>query len=334
MKRITLAIVLTLSSASVAFAQSPAPGLPSPLGNPSAVAAPPTQPPPPLPPRADGVPADMAFGAYQRGNFLYALLEAEHRLDANPKDAAAMTLIGEIYRDGAAVPRSDAEASRWYRLASNLGDRQAAYELGAMLVQGENGVTKDPVAAKAQFERAAAKDHPGALYNLGVMALQGLDGKAPDYKQAADYFLRAANAGDDDAAYSYGVMLRDGKGAPQNIAEASRWLRRAADDGIIAGQVEYAIMLFNGEGVKKDEAEAAKILLTAASRGNPIAQNRVAHLYVSGEALPKDMAKAAAWNSFAKAGGLKDDGLDVATANLTPDERSRFTKMVHELAGF
>ena len=38
----------------------------------------------------------MAFGAYQRGNFLYALLEAERRLDANPKDTAAMTLIGEI----------------------------------------------------------------------------------------------------------------------------------------------------------------------------------------------------------------------------------------------
>jgi TPR repeat protein len=93
-------------------------------------------------------------------------------------------------------------------------------------------------------------------------------------------------------------------------------------------------MLFNGEGVKKDEAEAAKILLTAASRGNPIAQNRIAHLYVTGEALPKDMAKAAAWNSFAKAAGLKDDGLDVATANLTLDERRRFTQMVHELAGF
>jgi hypothetical protein len=166
------------------------------------------------------------------------------------------------------------------------------------------------------------------------MALQGLDGKKPDYNQAAQYFLRAADAGDDDAAYSYGVMLRDGKGAPQDIVEAVHWLKRAADDGIIAGQVEYAIMLFNGEGVKKNEAEAAKILLAAAARGNPIAQNRVAHLYAKGEALPKDMAKAAAWNSFAKAGGLKDDELDVETANLTLDERRRFTKMVHELAGF
>src|SRR5580693_9542981 len=254
MKRIVLVPVLALSLSGAAFAQTPAPSVSSPLASPSSVAAPPTSAPPSLPPRADGVPADMAFGAYQRGNFLYALLEAERRLDANPKDTAAMTLIGEIYRDGAAVARSNQEASRWFRLASNLGDPEASYELGALLIQGENGVTKDPAAAKAQFERAAAKNHPGAMYNLGVMALQGLDGKTPDYNQAAQYFLRAANAGDDDAAYSYGVMLRDGKGAQQNVEEAAHWLKRASDDGIVAGQVEYAIMLFNGEGVKKDEA--------------------------------------------------------------------------------
>jgi len=336
--RTLLPLAAALIPASVAFAQGQPSGAPlqsplSPLATQSPALGGPAAP-PPLPPRADGVPADLAFGAYQRGNFLFALLEAERRIDANPKDAAAMTLIGEIYRDGAAVPPSDQEASRWFRLASNLGDRAAAYELGVLLVQGGKGVAKDPAGAKAQFERAAAKNHPGALYNLGVMALQGVDGKSPDYKEAAQYFLRAANLGDDDAAYSYGVMLRDGKGAPQNISEALRWLKRAADDGIIAGQVEYAIMLFNGDGLPRDEAGAAKILLAAASRGNPIAQNRVAHLYARGEALPRDLAKAAAWNSFAKAAGLKDDQLDVATANLSLDERRRFTKMVHELAGF
>src|SRR6202789_4217951 len=140
MKRIALFLGLTLCLSSAALAQRPAQGVTSPLASPSTLAAPPTSAPPPLPPRADGVPADMAFGAYQRGNFLYALLDAARRLDANPKDAAAMTLIGEIYRDGAAVTRDDREASRWYRLASNLGDSQAAYELGALLIQGEDGV--------------------------------------------------------------------------------------------------------------------------------------------------------------------------------------------------
>ena len=328
-----LAVLFAISLAGAASAQTATPDVTSPLlnfggfGSRDAL-------PPPLPPRADGAPPDLAFGAYQRGNVLVALREAERRIDANPKDAAAMTLIGVIYHDGAAVARDDREASRWYRLASDLGDPQAAYELGVLLLEGANGVTKDRAGAKAQFERAAAKNHPGALYNLGVMALEGAGGNAPDFAKAAIDFLRAANAGDDNAAYSYGVMLREGKGVPQDIVEAAHWLKRAADGGIIAGQVEYAIMLFNGEGVKKDEAGASKILLIAAARGNPIAQNRIAHLYASGRALPRDLAKAAAWNSFAKAAGLYDQDLDVATANLTLDERRRFTKLVHELGGF
>ncbi len=333
MTRIALVIVLTLGSAGAAFAQAQPQSVASPFAT-RAEAESRTSLPPALPPRADGVAPDLAFGAYQRGNFLYALLEAEKRLDSNSKDAAAMTLIGEIYHEGAAVVGDDHEASRWYSLASNLGDPQAAYALGVLLLQGAKGVPKDPVAAKAQFERAAAKDHPAALYNLGIMELNGVSGKTPDYAKAAQYFLRAANAGDDNAAYSYGVMLREGKGVPQDIVEAAHWLKRAAEGGIIAGQVEYAIMLFNGDGIKRDEAAAAKILLIAAARGNPIAQNRIAHLYVSGRALPRDLAKAAAWNSFAKAAGLQDQDLDVATAALTPDERRRFTQMVHEVAGF
>jgi uncharacterized protein len=333
MRRFGLAVALALILASAAFGQTQAPNVDSPFATRAGAASRPSLP-PALPPRTDGVAADLAFGAYQRGNFLFALLEAERRLDANPKDAAAMTLIGEIYHDGAAVIGDDREASRWYGLASNLGDPQAAYELGVLLLQGAKGVAKDPAAAKAQFERAAGKNHASALYNLGIMELDGANGKTPDYARAAQYFLRAANGGDDNAAYSYGVMLREGKGVPQDIVEATHWLKRAADGGIIAGQVEYAIMLFNGEGSKRDEAGAAKILLVAAARGNPIAQNRIAHLYVSGRALPRDLAKAAAWNSFAKAAGLQDQDLDVATAALTLDERRRFTKMVHELGGF
>ena len=126
---------------------------------------------------------------------------------------------------------------------------------------------KDPDAAKAQFERAAAKNQGPALYNLGVMALDSSSGRKPDFSKAAQYFLRSANAGDDDGAYSYGVMLREGRGVPQDIAEGARWLKRAADAGVIAGQVEYAIMLFNGEGVPKDQAAAVAILRVAAAKG-------------------------------------------------------------------
>src|SRR5208283_4755484 len=153
-----LAVAVGLAGA--AAAQTAPPNAASPFGAaaPVGIGAPPPAAPSALPPRADGRPPDVAFGAYQRGNFLVALKEAERRIDDNPKDAAAMTLIGEIYHDGAAVGKSDLEASRWYRLASNLGDPQAAYELGVMLLAGASGVPKDPAGAEAQFERAAAKN--------------------------------------------------------------------------------------------------------------------------------------------------------------------------------
>ena len=53
----------------------PAPNIGSPLLNLSGFGAREAVP-PPLSPRADGLPPDVAFGAYQRGNFLAALKEA------------------------------------------------------------------------------------------------------------------------------------------------------------------------------------------------------------------------------------------------------------------
>src|SRR5271156_3838161 len=162
-------------------------------------------------PTASSAPTDLAFGAYQRGFYLTAFREAMKRLGANPRDAAAMTLIGEIYNDGYAIKADSAEAARWYRLASNLGDREAAFALGALLLNGATGVDKDRAAAQAQFQKGGGLGQAEALYDLGVMAIEGEGNEKPDFAKAADYFRRAAEAGDDNGAYSYGVLLREGR---------------------------------------------------------------------------------------------------------------------------
>jgi uncharacterized protein len=277
---------------------------------------------------------DLAYGAYQRGYYATALREAMKRLNANPKDGPAMTLIAEIYKDGVSVKKDFAEAAQWYRLAADAGDRQARFALGLMLLRGEPGVPKDRVAAAALFEKAAAQNHAGALYNLGVMAIEGDGTSGPDFVKAADMFRRSAEAGDDDGAYSYGVLLRDGRGVPLDISAAARWLKRAADGGIIAGQVEYAIMLFNGVGVVRDEAGAAKLFLKAAAKNNPIAQNRLAHLYATGRGVPQDPVQAAAWHRFAKAAGIEDANLDALTAGLTAEQLAKVDQAVRLQAQF
>ena len=272
---------------------------------------------------------DLAFGAYQRGMYATALQEATARVSAKSADAPAMTLIGEIYRDGVSVRRDFAEAARWYRLAGDLGDRSAQFQLGMLLLQGADGVTADRTGAKGLLEKAAAQGHAGALYNLAVMAIEGESDSKPDFTRAADLFRRAAEAGDDNAAYSYGVLLREGRGAGLDISQAAEWLKRAADNGIIAGQVEYAIMLFNGIGVEKDETGAAKLFAKAAARNNPIAQNRLAHLYASGRGVPKDFIRAAAWQRFATAAGIEDKELDAIIDKLSQQDQAKVEELVH-----
>jgi len=280
-----------------------------------------------LTPTPGGPPADLAFGAYQRGYFLTALREATQRVAANPKDAAAMTLIAEIYRDGLAVKQDFAEATHWLALASRNGDANAQFELGVMMLDGASGVARDRKGAQAQFEKAAAQGHPASLYNLGVLAIDVEKGQQPDLARAAGYFKRAAQAGDGAAAYSYGVQLREGRGVALDISESARWLKVAADEGVQAGQVEYAIMLFNGVGVVRDEEEAARIFLLAAAHRNPIAENRLAHIYLSGRGAPKDIVKAALWHNLAKAAGEQDEALDKALVGLDADQLRELARL-------
>ena len=129
-------------------------------------------------------------------------------------------------------------------------------------------------------------------------------------------------------------MLREGKARPKTLSRRRTGSSAplTAASSLVRSNTNHAVQRRRHKERRSRRSQDSSV--TAAARGNPIAQNRIADLYVSGRALPRDLAKAAAWNSFAKAAGLEDQDLDVATADLTLDERRRFTKLVHELGGF
>ncbi len=283
--------------------------------------------------QAQTAPSDLAYGAYQRGLFRTALSEALKRIAADPKDGAAMTLVGEITRDGAAVKQDVGEAAHWFKLADGLGDGQGAFETGALLIAGAPGVPADRDAALAAFGRAAAKGVPQAYYNLAIAATQD-KGQKPDFAKAAALFRQGAEAGVAQSAYALGALRREGQGVAKDPADAAHWLKAAADAWLPEAQVEYAIMLFNGEGVAPNEAEAAAYLRRAAGRHNAIAQNRLAHLYLSGRGVPKDLALAAAWGELAKSAGLTDTGLEAGIGKLSPEDDHRAAQLIRAYAAF
>ena len=274
-------------------------------------------------------PPDLAFGAFQRGLYQSAMQEALKRVKENPNDAPAMTLLGEIYREGLATPRDLKVAASWYRLAAERGDRQAQFAM-AIAHLGGAGVEKSPAIARQWFEKAAANGHAGALYNLGVMELEA---EVQNARQAAAFFEKAAERGDPDAAYGLAILLREGTGVEKDRARSLTLLRKAADEKHVAAMVEYGIALFNGDGATRDEAEAARLFARAAAQHSAVAQNRLARLYASGRGVKANIVEAMKWHILARAGGLGDPWLESKLPGLTAEERAAVEQAVQRFIG-
>jgi TPR repeat protein len=273
---------------------------------------------------------DLAYAAFQRGMYITAFREATARLEKDPNDAAAMTLIGALYNQGLGIVADPVKAVEWYKLGASRGDGHALAALGLMAIEGR-GMPKDQQQGRTWLEQAAAKGEPIASYNLALLLLPSASSDELD--QAVGLLRRAAEAEIGDAQHALGVLYLKGRGVPKDTAEAARWFGRAARNGNLAGEVEYAILLFNGDGVAADEARAAKGFRRAAARGNAIAQNRLARLYVAGRGVPQDKVEAAAWHLAAAAQGLTDSWLDDALKDLSSDERARAERLSAERTG-
>lgn len=68
----------------------------------------------------------------------------------------------------------------------------------------------------------------------------------------------AAEKGDVSAQGKLGIMYYQGKGVPQDNAEAAKWTQKAAEQGNMYAESLLGIMYVNGEGVPQNNLEAAK----------------------------------------------------------------------------
>jgi TPR repeat protein len=271
-------------------------------------------------------PVDYAFGAFQRGYYLTALELALPR--AEQGDAAAQTLIAEIYARGLGVVQNAERAAGWYQLASNNGDRLATFELG-MLYQSGIGVPPNRQRAAELFKASAEAGYIPAKYNLALLHVEGIYAE-PSLTTAAALMKEAADAQMPEALYDYGAMLLEGAGVVPDATEGARYMRLAAEEGLADAQVDYATLLYLGQGVEQDIAEAARWYGIAAEAGNVVAQNRYAKLLAVGEGVRLNLEESAMWRALSRRQGLNDPDLDRLLVSIQPEalaraeERARF----------
>jgi TPR repeat protein len=94
-------------------------------------------------------------------------------------------------------------------------------------------------------------------------------------------------------------MYDQGRGVPQDYAEAIRWYRKAADQGDIPAQDILGLMYSNGQGVPQDHAEAARWYRKAADQGDADAQFNLGLKYYKGQGVPQDYVEAYMWMDLA-----------------------------------
>jgi TPR repeat protein len=262
--------------------------------------------------------ADPAFGAYQRGLYITALNLALPK--AKEGDAAAQTLVAEIYSRGLGVRRDEQQAARWYQAAAEQGVPAAQFQLALLLIDGRF-VDKDEEQAFALMEDAANSGNALAQFNYAQMLLDRSRG-ADTVKRAVSYYEKAARAGIADAQYAMAQVYESGVGGRKiDEAEARRWLTLAARRNFDTAQVELGTWMINGVGGDRDEKGGFAWLKRAAESGNVAAQNRVAKLYRAGVGVEADPVTAAAWYILARRAGLSDIEMDDFLQGLTDEER-------------
>ncbi len=257
---------------------------------------------------------DEAYGAYQRGYYLTAMELALPR--AQLGDAAAQTLVAEIFEQGLGVVRNRKDAAFWYEQAANSGDPSAMFKFSLMLMEG-SVVPRDKKRADDLMKRAADAGNPSAQFNYAQVLVASLPGEK-GLLEAMPYYEKSAEQGIADAQYALSQIYATVKGVdPEKAKRARMWLLRAARAGFDTAQLDMAIWLVNGVAGPRDLDAGFNWMKIAAGTGNVVAQNRLSHLYINALGTRPDPIEAAKWYVLSRRAGLKDASLDYFYLGLT-----------------
>ena len=175
--------------------------------------------------------------------------------------------------------RDPAAAQAWWERAAAAGNTHAMVGLGLLLRD------RDPAAAQAWSERAAAAGNTDAMVNLGLLV------RDRDPAAAHAWWERAAAAGNTDAMVNLGLLLR-----VRDPAAAQAWWERAAAAGNTDAMVNLGLLLR-----VRDPAAAQAWWERAAAAGNTDAMVNLGLLL-----RVRDPAAAQAWWERAAAAGNTD----------------------------
>ena len=141
---------------------------------------------------------DAGQGLFEQGKAFqeagdYAAAMNAYREAANAGNGAAMTAIGQMYKDGLGVTTDDYLAFEWFRRGADAGDSAGMFCVGWGYYYGR-GVEKSWTAALEWYLKAAEAGHSYAMYLVSEMYRYG-QGTSMDIEKADEWYHKAVEAG-------------------------------------------------------------------------------------------------------------------------------------------
>ena len=273
---------------------------------------------------------DFAYAAFQRGQYLTAFQIALPLAERG--DAAAQTLIAELYEQGLGIAQDTKEAAKWYEIAAKSGNREAQFAYALKLLKGAD-IPQNKEEGVAMMKKAAEAGHPIAMFNHANQIIADRPTSA-GYRLALPFYEKAAENRLADAYYALSVIYKEGlANGIQDPEKARSWLEKAARAGVDTAQIELGIALINGTDGPKDVKAGFRVLNSAALAGNVIAQNRVAHMYLNGIGVEPSKIEAAKWHILARRAGRFDITLDQFMELLDAETRQKALQLANRWPG-
>ena len=236
-----------------------------------------------------------------------------------------MIELAELYEKGESVAKNIDKAMKWYNLALNLGDANAAcslcfrlrndpdelfndndvlfeklYQSGCNFAYCRKGECSN---SKEDLQLAADRGFAPALYNMGKRYEFLCEEK--DKNKAIEYYTKAAEQGYTVAMHALRRLYKE------NTVESIKWLKKLAYYGNTKEQCELGLEYYKGIIINKDISEAIYWLDKAAIKGDETAMFYLGEIYDQVEDY-QDICKAVYWYRKAAEAGDSDAQYNLA----------------------
>jgi hypothetical protein len=208
----------------------------------------------------------------------------------NPKVMIAFATYWRSDRPGG---RDFQESLKWYRKASNLGDRDAQYLLGRFLTM-KNLLNRERLSVVRWWENKLEKGmgEAATTADFDVDTERGQDKAYEQRSEALKWLHSSADEGSTEALRFLSAMYNRGILLLPNPETAIQYLRKAAELDDAKAQGLLGAALLEGIGVNKNELEAVTWLKKGAESGDSFAQWNLAMCLVDGVGIEQDRQSA------------------------------------------